>query len=187
MVVFLYADSKNWHIPLMKRILITGSGGSGKSTLALELGRKLNIPVHHLDQLYWKPGWERPDKEEWVALQEKLCAEPEWVIDGNYASTLDLRMEACDMAILLDLPRMKCLWRVLKRRWGWGHPTYHGRPEGCDEKMDFAFYRWIWNYPKKVRPKVLNHFKAFGNEKKIRVLRSDEEIEGFLQSLGGAR
>ncbi len=42
----------------MKKIILIGSGGSGKSTLARQLGNKLNIKVHHLDALFWKPNWE---------------------------------------------------------------------------------------------------------------------------------
>ena len=56
----------------MKKIILIGSGGSGKSTLAKQLGNKLNIKVHHLDTLFWKPNWEGVPKEEQRTVQNEL-------------------------------------------------------------------------------------------------------------------
>ena len=52
----------------MKKILVIGSGGSGKSTFSRRLGEKLGLPVVHLDQLYWRPGWVETPKVEWVEI-----------------------------------------------------------------------------------------------------------------------
>ncbi|MDA3874703.1 MAG: DNA topology modulation protein, partial [Kiritimatiellae bacterium] len=139
----------------MKRIMLIGSGGAGKSTLAREMGEILDLPVIHLDRLHWKPNWESTPKEEWGALQEKICAEPEWIIDGNYGATMKLRLAACDTIVFLDLPRWLCLLRVVKR-----FLTYRGksRPdmtEGCEERFDRAFLLWIWRYRKDKRPGIL--------------------------------
>jgi len=41
----------------MSRIAVIGSPGAGKSTLARKLGQALGLEVHHLDRLYWQPGW----------------------------------------------------------------------------------------------------------------------------------
>ena len=38
----------------MKKIVIVGCAGCGKSTLAKLLGSNLNLPVFHLDTIYWK-------------------------------------------------------------------------------------------------------------------------------------
>ena len=88
----------------MDKIVIIGSSGSGKSTLAARLGPILNLPVYHLDRLFWRPGWQETPRDEWRMLQQKLCAEPQWIIDGNYSGTLDVRLAACDTVIWLDLP-----------------------------------------------------------------------------------
>ena len=57
----------------MQRIVIIGSGGAGKSTLAQQLGARLDLPVIHLDALYWQPGWvETPRDALEVVVQEAL-------------------------------------------------------------------------------------------------------------------
>ncbi|MGH9842177.1 MAG: hypothetical protein ACREEM_25785 [Blastocatellia bacterium] len=99
----------------MRKVLVIGSGGAGKSTFAKCLGERLHIEVIHLDMLYWNPGWIETPKAEWLRAVEELVKRDAWIMDGNYSGTLDLRLKACDTVIFLDLPRLTCLWRVLKR------------------------------------------------------------------------
>ncbi|MFI7214593.1 hypothetical protein [Micromonospora maritima] len=101
----------------MRRILVVGSSGAGKSTLAGELARRLDLPLIHLDRHYWRPGWTAPDPVEFRAEVAALAARPAWVMDGNYAGTLDLRLPRADALVLCDPSRVRCLTRVLRRRW----------------------------------------------------------------------
>jgi len=87
------------------RVAVIGCGGAGKSRLALALGRRLDLPVVHLDEHYWRPGWQPTDPSAWRALQERLVSRHSWVIDGNYLSTIDLRLGAADTVVFLDLSR----------------------------------------------------------------------------------
>ena len=160
----------------MERILIIGCGGSGKSTLARELGEKRNLPVVHLDKLFWHPGWVESTKEE---IDAKILAElrnPQWIMDGNYYRTMHQRLQYCDTVIYLDFSRVTCLVGVLKRV-----ITSYGRVrpdmgEGCPERFDWEFLRWVWNYNKKNRERnyrLLNeadHAKtyAFKNRRQLR-------------------
>ncbi|WP_337956063.1 hypothetical protein [Alicyclobacillus herbarius] len=128
----------------MKRIAIIGSPGAGKSTFACRLGDITGIEVFHLDRLFWHPGWVEMPRPEWMELQRKLVQRPSWIIDGNYGSTMDIRIQAADTVIFLDVPRRVCLWRVMKRV-----IRYHGqtRPDmgaHCPEKIDLEFFRYIW-------------------------------------------
>ncbi len=166
----------------MQRIIIIGNAGSGKSTLAVKLGQKLNLSVHHLDRLFWTPGWVSIPREQFAALQADLVAGERWIIDGNYKSTLDLRLVACDTVIFMDMPRLVCLWNVLKRR-----VMYHGKtrpdlsPE-CPEKIDLEFLRWIWHFKRDIRPGIVQKLATLG-EGILRIhLRSRREVQRFLES-----
>lgn len=99
----------------LKRIAIIGCGGAGKSTLSRELGKSLDLPVVHLDRVFWKPGWERISREAFIAEQLEIMAQPRWILDGNYGSTMDLRLQAADTIVFLDLPTHVCLWGAVKR------------------------------------------------------------------------
>lgn len=100
----------------MQRIVILGNAGSGKSTLARALGKRRNLPVVHLDTLFWEPGWVEPDAEQ---FRERVCAAlapAAWVCEGNYARrTFDLRLPRADLIIWLDTPRLTCFTRVIIR------------------------------------------------------------------------
>ena len=132
----------------MKRVLIIGSGGAGKSTLTVQLGPILGLPVIHLDSLYWKQGWQQLDKDIWRDTVSGLVAGDEWIMDGNYGGTLDIRVPAADTVVYLDFPPLLCLWRVIKRRFQYNKC---GRPDmapGCPEQITLAFLRYaVLNLP----------------------------------------
>ena len=176
----LYSHSHSHSHSHLHRILIIGSGGAGKSTFAKELGAIVGLPVIHLDQAYWRTGWEKPSKEEWAATVDKLVAQHEWIMDGNFGGTLPQRIKRADAIILLDVSRWVCLWRVVKRI-----VKYRGRhrpdmPPGCQERFDLEFIRWIWNYPSKSRPAKLALLSATGPDQRVVILRSAREARHFL-------
>jgi adenylate kinase family enzyme len=164
----------------MKRVLVIGSGGAGKSTFARRLAERLGLPVIHLDRVYWRAGWVEPPKDEWRRTVEELCAGDSWVMDGNYSGTLDVRLAACDTVIFLDLPRVLCTWRVMKRAAIYRGATRPDMAEGCQEKMDLEFLSWVWNYPRRSRPKILARLEEFSGGKQVYRLRSSAEAEKFL-------
>ncbi len=163
----------------MQRVMIIGCSGSGKTTLAKQLAERTGLPLIHLDREYWRPGWIEPDKAEWAAHVEKLAAQPRWIMDGNYGSTLAARMAAADTVIFLDFPRSVCMWRVLTRSLRWyGRAT---QAEGCPERFDSEFLRWVWNWSRDSRPRVMN---ALGNFRgRIEILGRPGEIDGLMNRL----
>ena len=49
----------------MQRIMVIGvSAGVGKSRFARRLGEATDLPVHHLDAYFWKPGWIEAEEKE---------------------------------------------------------------------------------------------------------------------------
>jgi|SRR5215470_2677629 len=166
----------------MKKVLIIGPGGAGKSTIARRLGQLLQIEVFHLDRHYWQPGWVEPPKNIWQARVEQLLSRESWIIDGNYSGTLSTRLQACDTVIFLDLSRVLCVWRIIRRRLKYRKMNRPDMADGCEERFSLEFLSWIWNYSRRSRPKVLALLKANEETKQIVWLRSRIEVEQFLTS-----
>lgn len=164
----------------MKRVLIIGSGGAGKSTLARRLGEATGIEVIHLDKLYWKPNWVEMPKAEMREIITELLKGDEWIIDGNFGSTMELRIAACDTVIFLDMPRIVCIYHILKRVLKYRNTTRPDMGEGCAEKFDLKFLGWVWNFPKTTKPQIEERLKRFERDKTIIRLRSKRDVEDFF-------
>lgn len=168
----------------MERVLILGCGGAGKSTLARRLGQLTALPVVHLDAHYWNAGWVFTPAEQWRPRVEQLAAQQRWIMDGNFASTFDLRLPLADTIIFLDPPRRVCLWRVLKRLIAHRGRNRPDMPAGCNEKADLEFLQWIWTFRARERPKilqVLDHARHEG--KQAFHLTSAVQMERFIAEL----
>jgi adenylate kinase family enzyme len=180
-------DVQRSHEPMpsmMRRVLVIGSGGAGKSTFAVRLGERAGLPVIHLDALYWHAGWVSTPPDVWARTVAALLERDEWVMDGNYGGTLDARLAAADTVILLDLPRLVCLWRVVRR---WLRHRGSTRPDmaaGCDEQLTLEFLWWVWTYPARRRPGILAKVEGRTGGQRLVVLRSRREIEAFLAAAG---
>jgi len=165
----------------MQRVLVIGCGGAGKSTLSRKLAPALGLPLVGLDRAYWRPGWIEPSKEEWRAIVEKLVAGPAWLMDGNFSATFDLRMPRADTVIWLDFPRRTCLRRVLTRIIkGYGR-TRADLPDGCPEQFDAEFLRFVWNFPTRSRPNIVDGLARYGAHLRVLRLANDREVSAFLR------
>ena len=168
----------------MERIVIIGCGGSGKSTLARQLGEILTLPVVHLDKLYWYSGWQESTAEEFDA---KLAAELEksrWIMDGNFSRTIPQRLAKCDTVIYLDYNRFVCLWGVICRvikSYGKSRPDMG---EGCPERFDWDFIKWVWNFNNQNRENnyrclnTVSHAETFA-------FKNRRQLREFLRQLQG--
>jgi adenylate kinase family enzyme len=125
----------------MRKVLVIGSGGAGKSVFASRLGALLKIEVLHLDRFYWRSGWSEPPKDQWQKTVDELLRRDAWIMDGNYSGTLARRVDACDTVIFLDLPRVLCIWRVLKRALIYRNDIRPDMAEGCPRKTQLRVHR----------------------------------------------
>ncbi len=142
-------------MPQNMRIWITGSSGSGKSTLGRRLALALDLPLVHLDQLYFDPGWQEPPEGRFEDRVTRTVAEPDWIIDGGFTSKLgDLVPRHATHIIYFDIPRWQCMWGVTKRiLTGYGQVRPDSAP-GCPERFDPGFIKWVWNYKRDVNPRI---------------------------------
>ncbi len=168
----------------MNRIMVIGvSAGAGKSTFARRLGELTGIEVTYLDRLFWKPDWVEASREEFSAAQQEVVQSDRWIIEGNYTGTVNIREPHADTVIYLELPLRVCLYRVLKRR-----VQYHGKVrldigEGCKEKMDKAFLKFIlttYGARKKTMAERMQRYAQEG--KTVHYLKNRKQIEGFLET-----
>ena len=163
-----------------KRILVIGSSGSGKTSLTRHLGQALNIEPIHLDAHFWKPGWVSTPQDEWRQTVVSLAGRESWIMDGTYESTLDLRVPAADTLIVLERSRLTCLWRVVKRKLTIDDQQRPDAPPG--QKLDLAFLRYVWQYPRVTRPFVDNCIRQHGANKLLIVLRGANDVKKFLRA-----
>ena len=126
----------------MKKVVIIGLPGSGKSTFAIELGKKLNIAVHHLDKFKFLEDGTKRDSKEYQAIEDELVSGESWIIEGCALSTLENRFSKADTVFYFDLPRVTCIWRVFKR-------LFRSDPDtGCANFVNLELLKYIWNFKK---------------------------------------
>lgn len=165
----------------MRRILVIGPCGAGKSTFATALSQRLGLPLFHMDQLNWRPGWIESSDAELRTRLSTVTAQEAWIIDGTYGGTLDARLPRADTVLYLDYPISLCIRRLLTRVW-----TYHGRsrpdmPDGCPERLDLAFLWYVvrWN----SGPRLRTEARLRGHEGKVQRFREPAALDAWLQTL----
>ena len=168
---------------MMQRIAIVGCSGGGKSTLARALGAKLRLPVVHLDNLFWKPGWVESSLEDFRPRVEVAAAAECWIIEGNFTSASALRFARADTIIWIELPIGLCLWRAFSRMlFNFGQARADLSP-GCPERFDLAFYRYIWDWNRDSRPKMARVLSELAPHARLIRLASDRDTRRFLASV----
>lgn len=166
----------------MERIMIIGCGGAGKSTLARQLGEKTGLPVVHLDKLFWKPGWVSLSQEEFDLVHQEAISWERWIIDGNFDRTIPQRLSRCDTVLYLDFSRWACLTGVAKRVLTTYGTVREDMGEGCPERFDLEFLKWVWDFNKNKRQKNYRLLsEAEGVE--VIILKNRREAKRFLASL----
>ena len=158
----------------MRKIIVIGCPGSGKSTFSSALHQKTGIPLYHLDMMYWNADRTTVEKSVFLARLDSALAEDEWIIDGNYASTMEKRLAVCDTVFFLDYPLSVCLDGVRKRR---------GKPRAdmpwIETEEDSEFIEFIKKFNEESRPKILELLLKY-EDKRIVVFRGREDAEEFL-------
>ena len=167
------------------KIAIIGYSGSGKSTLARMLAEKYNIAVLHFDTVQFKPNWEiRNEAVKKKMTEVFLNVHDSWVIDGNYSKlSFDRRMEEADVIILLLFNRFSCLYRAWRRSKIYADKTRPDMADGCNEKFDLEFMKWIlWKgRTKRDRERYKNVIAQYPG--KIVVIKNQKHLDRDIQSL----
>lgn len=166
-----------------RRWLIVGHSGAGKSTLAAELSAVLGLPLVHLDRLSWLPGWIEEDRRRFASKVVEATAGDEWIIDGNYAGSLPLRLARAQAAVWLDYSLPRCLLGLGRRIARWRGEVRPDMADGCPERIDWSFVQWVITHHGRSRRLVSQALCGEGAH--VRLLRFTNPLQtrSFLQAL----
>ena len=167
------------------KIAIVGYSGSGKSTLARELAKKYQTDVLHFDTVQFLPDWKIRSADEKKRITENfLDTHDSWVIDGNYAKLFyERRMEEADIIILLLFNRFSCLYRAYRRYIKYKNTTRPDMAEGCNEKFDSAFIKWIlWDERSKHEKERYKGLISKYGDKAV-VIKNQKQLDIYIQSI----
>lgn len=168
-----------------KKIIIIGCGGSGKTSLAIELGKRLQIPVVHLDKLYWYENWQPIPNDEFNKKVKVEIEKEEWIIDGNFDGNIHMRLEACDTVIYLDYSRITCLLGIIKRAIQNHGKTRPDMVDNCPEILDPEVLRWVWRFNNKHRASYLKMLAEEKAKKGITlyIFKTRNECRKFIKTI----
>ena len=169
----------------MRRIKLVGCGGSGKTVLARRLGEILGIQVVHLDSLFYDEDWQPCPPAEFIARQETVMKAESWLMDGNYVSTLPIRLAAADTVIFLDFGAARCLWSVLQRRWRFR--SGQRREQGIFVRITWSFIKYVVGYRRHMAPRVRAAIAEHADPRTpVVVLRSRRATRRYCEQLAAA-
>ena len=159
----------------MKRVIIIGCPGSGKSTFAKKLCDCTGLPLYHLDNMYWNADKTTVEKSVFLQRLENVLTKEKWIIDGNYNSTMEMRIKACDTVFFLDYPVDVCIKGIEERK---------GKARSdipwVETETDIEFVSFVQNFNAENRPKIIELFEKF-KDKNIYVFRSRTEADVYLK------
>ena len=167
----------------LKKILVIGCCGAGKSTFSKKLQSILNLEIIHLDQYYHKPNWKETEQDEWEKIVNSLAQKPSWIMDGNYASSFDIRFKYADTIIYLDYPTILCFWRVIKRIVKYYGKVRSDMQQGCKERFDLEFLYFVATFNYKNRIGIIEKLNLIKNEKKVYILKTDKAADLCLEQI----
>ena len=162
----------------MKRILVIGCPGAGKTYFSKKLGEIISLPIIHMDNLYWhKDKTSITDQE----LNEKLLPYLEkdnWIIDGNYHQTLELRLKYATDVYFLKMPRDECIEGILERI----DEPRDDIPWIETKKDAVELISWTIDYEKRTQKAEENLLKKYPHVK-VKTFYSRNEVNQYLNRL----
>lgn len=162
----------------MRKVIVIGCPGSGKTTFAEKLNKCTGLPLYYLDAVWHKPDRTHITREEFDKRISEIFTTDEWIIDGNYKRTIEIRLKECDTVFLFDLPTDVCLQGAAER-------VGKGRHEmpWIETEFDPEFRRFIEDFPKDTLPYIYKLLEKYNKDKEIIIFHSRKEADKFIERL----
>lgn len=163
----------------MKKVIIIGCPGAGKSTFARKLKDRTGLPLFYLDMIWHKADGTNISRDEFDGKIKEIMKKEQWILDGNYIRTLEMRLKECDTVFLLDYPLELCLEGASSR-------IGKERPDmpWVESEFDLEFRQFIVDFPKDSLPKIYELLKKYEKEKELHIFRKREDAEEYLRTKG---
>lgn len=163
----------------MKKVIIIGCPGAGKSTFARKLKDRTGLPLFYLDMIWHKADGTNISRDEFDEKLKGIMEKEQWILDGNYIRTLEMRLKECDTVFLLDYPLELCLEGAASR-------IGKERPDmpWVEAEFDQEFRQFIVDFPKDSLPKIYELLKKYEKEKELHIFRKREDAEEYLRTEG---
>ena len=156
------------------KIIIIGSPGAGKSYFARELSEKTGLPLFHMDNIYWKADKTHISREELSKKIAVIMENDEWIIDGNYVSTLEQRVQAAQMVIFMDCPTWQCLDGIRKRC-----GTQRSDMPWVESEPDEEFVEFVKKFKAETKP-VIEEILDWYPEKTKLIFKTRKDAANWL-------
>jgi len=173
-----------------RRVVVYGTTSAGKTTVAAHIARCLGVPHIELDAIFWLPDWTQKLPDEYKAEVSVLLERYQdgWVCDGNYRELRGITLPQADTVVWLWLPFRVIYWRLLKRtiRRAWTKEPLWGTNYESWRKAFLSWdslFRYAISSRRRHRRGISRDLNEIPHQAKVYELRSDRQVEVFLDSL----
>ena len=162
----------------MKKAIVIGCPGSGKTTFSVKLSEQTGLPLYHLDAIWHKPDKTHIPREDFDRRISEVFATTEWIIDGNYKRTIEMRLKECDTVFLFDLPVEVCIQGATER-------IGKGRYDlpWLETELDPEFLQFIKDFPQDTLPYIYELLEKYKDKKEIIIFRSRKDADEYLKRI----
>lgn len=162
----------------MQKVIIIGCPGSGKTIFAERLNKITGLPLYYLDAIWHKPDRTHIAREDFDKYISEIFNTSEWILDGNYNRTIEMRLQQCDTVFLFDLPTELCIQGATDRL---GKGRYD--LPWIEKELTPSFKQSIEEFPLNSLPRIYELIDKYRKGKQVIVFKSREDVDEFLQSI----